>query len=350
MAVDPTILSALSVDIATEYGVVIDPQMVDVKLDVNTPIFDRIFGLRPNFVNVRLAAVFGVYDSLAWATGGTPSFAAGGDPYAVELARSLDSVVKKSYGGSAGVKDVDNLASTMPGAPISLNTTAFRNDAEMLLQFLYTYTRRGINMDTVVGNKAVATTAFDGLETLVTSATSNFVLDAGGSAFDPGMLDELTLQMMVKGVYPTAIYCNPIIHKAISDAYQDRTGVSISMPDTNNAVGAGLWVSRVVTPAGILPNISDPFFSIDGTAAPTYTSNVYVMVERHAGVPLLYYEWSVLPTAVPLSKVMGRGRATSTELAVWAHLALVERTGGWAHGIIEDVAITTEGTWSNPEA
>lgn len=347
MAVDPTILSALTVDIATEYGVVIDPEMLDVKLDLETPVFDRIFGLRPNFLHVRPAALYGVYDTIAWTTGGTPSFPAGGDPYSVELGRSLDSVVKKSYGGSAGVKDVDNLASTMPGAPISINAESFRNDAAILLEFLYLYTRRGINRDTVIGNSTSTPTAFDGIETLITSSSSNFVLDASSTEFEPGMVDELTLQMMARGVYPTALYCNPIIHKAISDAYQGRTGVQIQMPDANNATAAGLWVSRIVTPAGVLPVVSDPFFTITETEG-TYTGSVYVMVERHAGVPLLYYEWAVLPTAIPLAKVMGRGRATSTELAVWAHLCLVERTGGWAHGIIQNVAITPHGTWTNP--
>ena len=41
--------------------------------------------------------------------------------------------------------------------------------------------------------------------------------------------------------------------------------------------------------------------------------------------------------AVPGVKVMGRGRATSTELAVWAHLALIERTEWWAQGRLQNV-------------
>lgn len=351
MSIDPEIMAGLTVNVATTYGVVIDPQMVDVDLDLETPLFNRIAGLRPNFINVRPAAVFGKYTSLLYdygeTAGLTPSFIAGGDPHDIEVGRELASVVKKSYGASAGIKDVDILASTMPGAPISLNAEQMRDDAELLLRLLYMQTLRGINLDTARGNATSVVTAFDGLETLVTESNAGFVLDANGSAFEPGMLDELVLQMMAKGIYPTALYCNPIIHKAISDAYQGRTQVSIQMPDANAGVGAGLWVTRVVTPAGALPIVSDRDFTIGGTA-PTYTGDIFVMVERHRGVPLVYYEWAVLPTAIPLAKVMGRGRATSTEMAVWAHLCLVERTSGSAHGLITGVAITAEGTWSNP--
>lgn len=352
MAIDPTLLSGLTVNIATEYGVVIDPEMVDATIDVATPVMDRIELVRPNFVKNRPAAIFGTLDSLDWDTGGKASFTVGGDPYDIAMSRSLDSIVKKSYGGSAGIADVDNISSAMPGAPISINRENFANDAAMLLNLLYVWTRRGIDRDTVLGDTGTDAESFDGLETLITSATvdSSFYIDADGAAFDPGMVNEAVLQMMVKGVYPTALYCNPVIHMAISNAYEGRSGVQISMPDANNNLDAGVWVTRITTPAGTLPIVSDPFFTIDDATAPTYTGDIRLMTERHAGVPLVYYEWQVPLSAIPLSKVMGRGRATSTEMAIWGHLALVERTGGAAHGLIENVAVTAESTWSNPTA
>lgn len=351
MAVDPAILAALNVNIAANYGVVIDPQMLTVPVQMNTPTLDRLEAVNPRMVQLRQTAVYGLLTAADFSAGGAASFAAGGDPYGIEPTRALYSTVKKSYGASGGVKDIDIITSAMPGAPISLNAQQFRDDAAMLLQLLYIRTRRGINMDMVKGDKAAVVTAFDGIETLLSAATipAAFQLDVADSEFEPAMLDELVVRMISHGVLPTAIYCSPIMHKGISDAYQSRSGTSINISDNQTGATTGVWITRVVTPAGELPIVSDPFYTVTssgGAGAYSVKGAIRVVTEQFAGVPVLYPEWQVLPTAIPLSKVMGRGRATSTELAVWAHLCLVDRSHGYAHGIINNVTVTSKSSWS----
>lgn len=351
MAVDPAILAALNVNIAANYGVVIDPQMLTVPVQMATPTLDRLEAVNPRMVNLRQTAVYGLLTAADFSTGGAASFVAGGDPYGVEATRALYSTVKKSYGASGGVKDIDIIASAMPGAPISLNAQQFRDDAAMLLQLLYLRTRRGINMDMVKGNATSTPTAFNGIEVLLstTNIPAAFQLDVDGSEFEPAMLDELVVRMMSQGVMPTAIYCSPIIHKGISDAYQSRGSTSINIADAQTGATTGLWVTRVVTPAGALPIVSDPFYTVTsagGAGSYTVSGAIRVVTEQYAGVPVLYPEWQVLPTAIPLAKVMGRGRATSTELAIWSHLCLVDRSHGYAHGIINNVTVTSASSWS----
>lgn len=347
---DPTILAGLTVDVATYYGYTIDPATLTVNVDMRSPIMDRIEAVtgRPRVKNQQ-AAVYSLLTAADFESGGEAAFAAGEDPYSIEPTRAVYSVAKKSYGASGGIKDIDIISSTMPGAPISLDADRFRDDAALLLELLYMKTRRGIDRDTVTGDSGTTSAQFDGIETLITSSTvdSSFYLDAASGAFAVDMLNEVIVAMMAKKIYPTAIYCNPIIHLAINQAYQQRNGVSLNMSDSQEGATAGLWITQIVTPAGRMPVVSDPFFTIAGSA-PTFTGDIFIVTERFEGVNLLYYEWQVMPTAIPLSKVMGRGRATTTELAVWSHLCLVERTQGYAHGIIENVAYTANQTWSNP--
>ena len=352
MAVDPQIMSALSVDVATTYGVVIDPTTVAIQVDLRTPLYDRITSVAPRrLVHPRQAAIYSMMTAADWEGGGHGAFPAGGDPYSINPNRAVFSKVKKSYGASGGVKDIDIIASTMPGAPVSIDRQRFEDDAALVLELLYARTMRSIDRSMAVGDSAARADEFDGIETQITSETvdSSFYLDVSGTAFQPAMLDEVVLQMMHQGVFPTAIYTNSIIHKAINDGYQTRNNASINLSDNQTGATAGLWITSVVTPAGRLPIISDPFFSIGGVA-PSYTGSIRLVTEYYDGIPILYPEWQILPMAIPLGRVMGRGRATTAELAVWSHLVLVEKTQGWAHGLIENVAVTAQSTWSNPAA
>lgn len=335
-AVDPQILAALSASLTVTYGITIEPATVS-KFPFTTPIYDRLMGLGAPRVRPYPAATYSILSSAAFTgSGAGGAFAAGDDPYAINPSRSLASVTKKSYGASGGIKDVDIIASTVPGAPVSINRDAFMDDAELLLELLYRITVQSIDYDMIHGDLGTDANEFDGLETKVVSGTSGFLQDySGATALSAGMVEQHIVQMMASGVFPTAIYCNPVMHYALSQAYLGRTGMAINIQD--NRTGAlGVWANSILTPAGELPIISDRFFTIatDGTNA---TGDVFFAVEYHNGVQILCPEWMILPTAVPLSKVMGRGRATSTELAVWSHLALIERTDWWAQGRLQNV-------------
>ena len=334
-AVDPTIMSALSGSLTFSYGVTIDPNVVS-KIPFNAPILQRLRGMGPDLVRPDLAATFAILTAAQF-TGDNAraAFTVGGDPNPINPQRGLHSVTKKSYGASGGIQDVHVIASTMPGAPISINQERFSDDAELLLNLLYTMTLQGIDYDIIQGNSGSVSDCFDGIETKVVSGTSGFYLDASGADVSAGLINQHIAWMMSLGVYPTAIYCNPIMHLGIVNAYENRTNASINIVDGKTGT-LGLWATSVVTPAGELPIISDRYFTItsDGTSV---TGDIFFAVEWHNGMRIIYPEWQVLPTAVPLSRVMGRGRATTTEMAIWSHLVLVEKTNWWAQGRLANV-------------
>jgi hypothetical protein len=348
--VDPTILSALSASLTVQYGVTIAPETV-TRYQLDHPLYDRLVAVSQLMmghpvVRPDKAAVFSVLTAADFTgSGAGAAFAVGDDPHSINPQRSMHAITKKSYGASGGVKDVDIIASSMPGAPISINADQFADDAEMLLTLLYERTLQGIDYDMVKGNSGSDPNAFDGLEYKVVSGTSGFYTDQVGASLTAGLINQHIAWMMAGGSggkgggpRPTAIYCHPVIHLGIVNAYEDRTKASINIVDgKENALG--LWATRIITPAGELPIISDPRFTIssDGTSV---TGDVFFAVEHHNGVPILYPDWQVMPTAIPLGKVMGRGRATSTELAVWSHLAVVERTNWWAQGRMANVKVS----------
>lgn len=342
-AVDPTIMSALSANVAASYGVVIDPEVI-AQLDLRAPLYQRLMGLGQPVVKNQLAAIYAVMTAADFVSGSNrkASFTAGGDPNDINPTRATYAVPKKSYGASGGLKDVDILASAAPGAAISINGDMFSDDAAMLLSLLTTRTIQGIDYGLVNGDAATDTEDFDGIVKKVVNGTSGFYYDADGAAVSAGLINEHIVQMMAHGVYPTAIYCNPVLHQGIVEAYQARTNASIVINDGANR-SIGLWASNVVTPAGELPIVSDPRFPLTSTGSGPYAIKgaIYLAVEFHEGVRILYPEWQVPPTALNLGRVMGRGRATSTEFAVWAHLCLVERSNWWAQGCIDNVITTT---------
>jgi hypothetical protein len=334
-AVDPQIMAALEASLTVSYGITIAPETVS-KIPIQAPLLARLRSLGRDVVKPDKAAVYSILtSSLFTGSNKKAAFTVGGDPNAIDPKREMHAVTKKSYGASGGITDVDIIASTIPGAPISINTDRFADDAALLLELLYRISLEGIDEDIINGDATSYPVEFDGLETKVASGVSGFYVDKAGADLTAGMIIQQIAWMMAAGVYPTALYCNPIMHYAIVEAFKARTGLTITLGD--KSVGPmGVWANSLVTPAGELPIVSDRFFSIstDGTHV---SGDIFFAVEFHRGVRLLYPEWMVLPIAIPLSKVMGRGRATSSEMAVWAHLVLVERTNWWAQGRLANV-------------
>jgi len=344
-SVDPAIMSALSASLTVQYGITIAEETVALW-GMKAPLYQRLMTLGPATIRPDAAAVYSILTAADFTgSGAGAAFAAGGDPYSINPTRAMYAVTKKSYGASGGVKDVDVIASTMPGAPISINTDKFADDAEMLLALLLQRTLMGIDYDIIHGSVAADANAFDGIETKVVSGTSGFYKDKAGATLTAGLINEHIAWMMAggsspkgNGPIPTAIYCHPVMHLGIVNAYESRTLASINITDGKTGT-LGLWATSIVTPAGEIPIISDNRFTItsDGTSV---TGDIFFAVENHNGVRILYPEWQVYPTAVPLGKVMGRGRTTSTELAVWSHLCLVERTNWWAQGRMANLKVS----------
>lgn len=336
MADDPTIISSLSATLAIEYGVEIDPTIV-TKIPFDSPMYDWLEMGHPPIKKLGKAAVYGLLTAADFTASNDGSFAAGGDPPGITTTRSLSSVTKKSYGALAGIKDVDIIASSMGIAPHSVTGLgSYADDAEFLLNLLYVRTRQALDYAIVKGNTGSSVNQFDGIETKVVSGTSQ-VLDVSGS-YTKAKLDELIIDMMTKGIVPSAVACNPAMLSSIVQAYVDNSSrVSINMNMGDGAATLGHWAKSIMTPAGELPIITDRRFTVSGTA-PTFTGDIFVLTKSHMGEPVLYLEWQVTPVALDLARVPGF--YTSQVFAVWCHTVLVEKTDWWAQGKLDDVVVT----------
>ena len=352
MADDPTIIGSIGATLAIEYGVEIDPNVVS-QIPFDSPMFDYLeAGAGAPRRKLGKAATFGILTAADFTGSNDGTFACGGDPPGLTTDRELKAIAKKCYGALAGVKDVDIVASSMGIAPHSVSgldavSIKYRDDAEFLLNVLYVRTRQAIDWGIIRGNTGTNTNSFDGLEYMVTAANSSQVLAVSG-AFAKGDLDELIIQMMMKGIYPTAIACNPIMLSTLIDTYTGSgSQVSINMNMGDEDVALGYWAKRIVTPAGILPIIQDRRFSVSGTA-PTFTGDIFVLTRDHMGEYILGLEWQVMPSALDLARVPGF--YTSQVFAVWSSLTLVEKADWFAQGRLTDVVVTYAPTPPTPTA
>ena len=331
-----TIIDSLNATLAFNYGIEIDPNVVS-QIPFDTPIFDYLEGgAGAPHRSLSRAAVYAVMTAADFSTGTDGSFACGGDPPGLDVDREIKSKAKKCYGAQSGLKDVDIIASRMSIAPHSLDGAGYRDDAEMLLNLLYVRTRQAIDYALIRGSVAGNANHFNGLETMVTAANGSKVLNVGG-AFTKGALDQLIIQMMLYGITPTAIACNPIMLPAITQAYAEGTNVSINMQMGEGKQTMGYFADQVMTPAGKLPIVADQRFTVSGTA-PTFTGDIFVLTREHMGEQILYMDWQVMPTALDLARLIGY--YTSQLFAVWSSLVLVEKSDWWGQGLLEDVVVT----------
>jgi len=334
-----TIIDSLSATLTFDYGVEIDPTIVST-IPFDSPLFDYLeAGPGAPHKSLGTAAVYALLTAAEFTSSGDGSFTIGGDPPGLTTDRSVESVTKKSYGASGGLTDVDIIASTMGIAPHEVDKLGkYRSDAEFLLNLLYVRTRQAWDYGLIRGNTGTNSRNIDGLEYMVTALNGSQVLEVDGT-YTKAKLDELIIQMMMQGITPTAIACNPICLSSLVKAYTTDTGtnVSINMDQGTPKQTLGYWVDGIVTPAGRLPIVSDRRFTVEGTA-PTFTADIFVLTRDHEGEQILYLDWQVLPTALNLARVPGF--YTSRVFAVWSHAALVEKSDWWAQGRLNDVVIT----------
>ena len=348
MATPQTIIDSLSATLAFEYGVEIDPTIVS-QVPFDSPIYDYLESA-PGAPRRSLgkAAVYALLTAADFTASSDGSFAAGGDPPGISTTRSMASVTKKSYGAQAGIKDVDIIASRLAVAPHAVDKLGtYRDDAEFLLNLLYVRTRQALDWAIIRGNSNTDANNFDGLEYKVTAANGSQVYAMAGASFAKAYLDELIIQMMMKGIVPTAIACNPIMLSSLVQAYTTDTGtnVSINMNQGNQAQDLGYWVGGIITPAGRLPVITDRRFTVSGTA-PSFTGDIFLLTREHEGEPVLYLDWQVMPTALDLARFSNY--LTSQVFAIWSHLALVEKSGWFAQGRMTDVTVSYAPTPDTP--
>ena len=332
-----TIISALTATLTFMYGVEIDPNVVS-QIPFDSPIFDWLeAGPGAPHRDLARAATYGVLSAAAFSSGTDGSFACGGDPPDISLTRAVEAVTKKCYGAQSGIADVNIIASRMGIAPHSLDGEGYRDDAELLLNMLYVRTRQAIDWAIIRGSVAANANNFNGLENRVTALNGSEVLAVNG-VYTKSALDELIIQMMMKGVTPQAICCNPIVLSSLTQAYTSgATNVDINMNMGDGAATLGYWVKDIVTPAGVLPIITDRRFTVAGTA-PTFTTDIYVLTREHMGEQILKLQWQVLPTALDLARLIGY--YTSQIFAVWSNVALIEKSSWFAQGKLDNVIIT----------
>lgn len=339
---NPTIMSTLNATLAFDYGVEIDPTLVS-KVPFDSPIFDRILGLG-DVQNNQLAAIYGLFTAADFTAGGDGSFTPGGDPPYMSFNREIHSVPKKSYGAAGGLKDINIIASSMgitphrlAGGSLAAGNMQFANDAELLINLLYVKTRQALDWGSVRGDTSVNPNNMNGLQKMITVGNGSQIVDMAGLPFDGGYLNELIINMTVKGITPTAIYCNPIFKPGIYNYYMAGQNVQVNMQMGDGAVNVGNWGNSVITPAGLLPIVTDRRFTVSGSA-PTFTGDIFVMCENYEGEKILYYDWQVRPTALDLARVPGF--YTSQVFAVWSHLVLVDKSEWFAQGRMTNVTTT----------
>lgn len=331
-----TIIDSLNAELAFNYGIEIDPNVVS-QIPFDTPLYDYLeAGAGAPHRSLSRAAVYAVMTAADFSTGTDGSFACGGDPPGLDVDREIKSKPKKCYGAQSGLKDVDIIASRMSIAPHSLDGAGYRDDAEMLLNLLYVRTRQAIDYALIRGSITDNANHFNGLETMVTAANGSKILNVSG-AFGKGALDQLVIQMMLYGIVPTAIACNPIMLPAITQAYAEGTNVSINMQMGEGKQTMGYFADEIMTPAGKLPIVADQRFTVTGDT-PNFTGDIFVLTREHMGEQILYMDWQVMPTALDLARLIGY--YTSQLFAVWSSLVLVEKSDWWGQGRMEDVVVT----------
>jgi len=335
MTTPSTIIGSLGATLTFEYGVEIDPTIVST-IPFDSPMYDYLESA-PGSPRRSLgkAATFGVLSAAAFTASNDGSFAEGGDPPGISTTRSVEAVAKKSYGAQAGLKDVDIIASQMGISPHNVDKLgSYRDDAEFLLNLLYVRSRQAVDWAIVRGNTGTNANNFDGLEYKVTAANGSQVLAVNGT-FTKAKLDELVIQMMLQGIVPTAIACNPVALSSLVKAYTTDSGtnVSVNMNQGTQSQNLGYWVDGIITPAGRLPIVTDRRFTVSGTA-PTFTGDIFVLTREHEGESILYLDWQVPFSALDLGRYSGY--LTSSIYAVWGHLTLVEKSNWFAQGKLDN--------------
>jgi hypothetical protein len=303
---------------ANSYAAPIDPNIVS-RVPIDAPISDRLQKYRRQ--DNSLAAVFTMLTALNFSASETGCFTEGMCPPDLSPDKEKCAVVKKSMGWKAGLTDVA-LTATI-GAPrgglvaSQLDGKKFANEKALLVNLLYQSTRESEEWHIIRGNNTGC--ELNGLETDVQCCC-----DLSCGSITKAFLDQQIMLMLAVGVKPTAVYAHPMIIDAINQAYMTVATYTYTQPQGSDQATLGVYGNKIVTPAGVLPLVSDHRFTMDNMGSGTFCGDIFIMTEMYRGQPVLYMHDQIPISYLDLARAIPY--CTSEQFFVWQHTALVNRS------------------------
>ena len=234
-----------------------------------TPIRDRI----PRKTGNGLAASWNVLTTIGT---GNSAFTEGGTPNEDNATYDRRSAIYKELGKKKSITDRMLAAGrSFMDQEAEQTEIALREVIQDEEQYMIT------------GDTGVSALQFDGLDTYITTNTTNDNNNALG--FRTDLLDaEVANIINTYGVIPTAIYCSYGMKRAINQSLAGDVRVNL---DQTNEVSTGLDINFYQSMVGKLPII--PTFAIADdttTYAGNTVSSIYLVVEKAMGQDVLYME------------------------------------------------------------
>jgi hypothetical protein len=280
---------------ANQYAAPIDPNIM-TRYPIDNPIVSRLERYRKQ--DNSLAAVFTVLTAINISAGQDGTFGEGLCPPNISPDKTQCAVVKHSLGFRSGLTDVA-LTATL-GAPrgglvaSQLDGTRFANLKAELVELLYTSAKEAEEWQVIRGNNIG--NQWNGLETDITCCC-----DLSCTAITKAFLDMQIMLQLTHGVRPTAIYGHPMAIDAINQAYMTTGTYAFNADQGSDQATLGIYGTRIVTPAGILPLVPDHRFTVDDNGNNQYCVDIWIMAEIYRGQPVLYLHdqipWSYLDLA-----------------------------------------------------
>ena len=303
---------------ANQYAAPIDPNIVS-RVPIDAPIADRLKAYRKQ--DNSLAAVFTMLTALNFSADQDGCFNEGLCPPDLSPAKEQCARVKHSLGWKAGLTDVA-LTATI-GAPRGglvanqLDGVRFANEKAMLVNLLYQAARESEEWHLIRGNNTGC--QLNGLETDITCCC-----DMSCGTLTKAFLDQEIMLMLAVGVKPTAIYAHPLFIDAINQAYMGVATYTFNAAQGSAETTLGVYGNRIVTPAGVLPLVSDHRFSLADIGNNQYEGDIFIMTEVYRGQPILYFHDQIPLSYLDLARAIPY--CTSEQFFVWEHTAFVNRS------------------------
>ena len=266
------------------------------RIPIDNPIVARLEKYRKQ--DNGLAAVFSTLTAINLSAGQDGTFDEGRCPPDISPDKEKCTVIKHSLGFKTGLTDVA-LTATL-GAPrgglvaSQLDGRKFANLKAELVELLYMSAKEAEEWQVIRGNNTG--NQWNGLETDILCCC-----DLSCGTITKAFLDQEIMMMLAVGVRPTAIYAHPIIIDAINQAYMTVGTYSFNAAQGSDQATLGIYGTRIVTPAGILPLVSDHRFTLDNAGSGVFCGDIFIVTELYRGQPVLYLNdqipWSYLDLA-----------------------------------------------------
>jgi len=303
---------------ANSWAAPIDPNIV-TRIPIDNPIASRLEKFRKQ--DNSLAAVFTMLTAINISAGEDGTFDECECPPDISPDKERCTVLKHPLGFKSGVCDMA-LTATL-GAPrgglvaSQLDGRRFANLKAELVELLYMAAKEAEEWQIVRGSNIG--NSWNGLETDILCCC-----DLSCGTITKAMLDQEIMLMLAVGVRPTAIYAHPIIIDAIAQAYMGVATYSYNANQGSADTVLGVYGTRIVTPAGVLPLVSDHRFTLDNEGGGVYCGDIFIVTEVYRGQPVLYLHdqipWSYLDLARAIPN------CTSEQFFIWEASCLVNRS------------------------